>query len=113
MLNESSYEFVNPGEDFYFYGRPMPRQDEDGVQACPSKEDIAYLVEWNMDMRAMVSYGYAGSQLGQNLTSTQQWTTSRTNRRMLHYLDEACKDWYSTAVSACQTRGCVTFSLGD
>ena len=61
MLNESSYEFVNPGEDFYFYGRPMPMQDEDNVQACPSKEDIAYLVEWNMDMRAMVSYGYVGS----------------------------------------------------
>ena len=61
MLNESSYEFVNPGEDFYWYGMPMPRQDEDNVQACPSEEDIAYLVEWNMDMRAMVSYGYVGS----------------------------------------------------
>ena len=61
MLNESSYELVNPGEDFYWYGRPMPKQDEDNVQACISKEDIAYLVEWNMDMRAMVSYGYVGS----------------------------------------------------
>ena len=29
--------------------------------SCISKEDIAYLVEWNMDMRAMVSYGYVGS----------------------------------------------------
>ena len=113
MLNESSYEFVNPGEDFYWYGRPMPKQDEDNVQACPSKEDIAYLVEWNMDMRAMVSYGYVGSSLGQQLTNTQQWTTSRTNRRMLQYLDDACKDWYSNAISACETRGCVSFTLGD
>lgn len=113
MLNESSYEFVNPGEDFYWYGRPMPRQDEDNVQACISKEDIAYLVEWNMDMRAMVSYGYVGSQLGQQLNNLNNWTTSRTNRRMLHYLDNACKDWYNSAISACDTRGCVSFTLGD
>lgn len=65
MLTESSYEFVKPGEDFFYYGRPTPKQDEENVLACPTKEDIAYLVEWNMDMRAAVSYGYLNSSLGQ------------------------------------------------
>lgn len=32
---------------------------------------------------------------------------------MLQHLDEACKDWYGAAVSACETRGCVSFTLGD
>lgn len=32
---------------------------------------------------------------------------------MLQYLDNACRDWYNTAISACETRGCVSFTLGD
>ena len=35
------------------------------------------------------------------------------NRRMLYYLDDACKDWYNAAISDCETRGCVSFTLGD
>ena len=32
---------------------------------------------------------------------------------MLYYLDDACKDWYNAAISDCETRGCVSFTLGD
>ena len=32
---------------------------------------------------------------------------------MLYYLDNACQDWYNSAISACEIRGCVSFTLGD
>lgn len=114
MLNESSYEFVKPGEDFYWYGRPMPKQDEDSIQACMSKEDIAYLMEWQMDMRALVSYGNVNSYLGNDLTNNDYWKTQRCNRGVLNSIDSVCKSWYSAELwNTYSTRQCVSFTLGD